>query len=56
MDWITISAIVIPAIVSTIAIIATSKNNKANIQARRSEIAFDKRLEAFREIVMRWER
>lgn len=50
-DIIAITAIVISAIVSVTSAVISYKNNKANIQAKRSEIAFDKRLAAFSKIV-----
>lgn len=50
-DIIAIVAIVISAIVSVLSAYISLKNNKANIEARRLEMAFEKRLEAFREIL-----
>ena len=50
-DIIAIVAIVVSAIVSIISVVTTFRVNKANIEAKRSEIAFEKRLDAFREIV-----
>jgi len=50
-DIVAIVAIIVSAIVSVVSAIITYKNNKANIGARRSEIAFEKRLDAFREYV-----
>jgi len=50
-DIIAIVAIVISAIVSVASAIISYMNNKNNIEAKRSEIAFEKRLEAFSGIV-----
>ena len=50
-DIIAIVAITISAIVSVISAIITYKNNKANILAKRSEMSFEKRLEAYRELI-----
>jgi hypothetical protein len=52
-DIIAIVAIVISAIVSVVSSVITYKNNKVNIEARRSEMAFEKQLEAFRELAER---
>ena len=49
-DIIAIVAIVVSAIVSISAGIISYKANKATIEARRSEMAFEKQIEAFREI------
>jgi hypothetical protein len=43
-DVIAIIAIVVSGIVSIIVAITTYRSNKLNIQARRSELAFEKRL------------
>jgi hypothetical protein len=50
-DIIAIVAIVISAIVSVISAVIAFKNNKANIEARRVEMAYERRMEAFREIL-----
>ncbi len=50
-DIIAIVAIVLSAIVSVTSAVISYKNNKANIQAKRSEIALEKRLVAFSGIV-----
>ncbi|MBI5352027.1 MAG: hypothetical protein HZB50_05265 [Chloroflexi bacterium] len=50
-DIIAIIAIVTSAILSIAVALIGYFTNKANIRARRSEIALEKRLEAFREIV-----
>ena len=49
-DIIAIVAIVTSAIVSIVSAYISFQNNKANINARRSEIALEKRLEAFSEV------
>ena len=49
-DLIAIVAIVVSAIVSIVVAITTYRSNKLNIQAKRSEMAFEKQIEAFREI------
>lgn len=49
-DIIAIVAIISSAIVSVISTYISFQNNKANINARRSEIALEKRLEAFSEV------
>ena len=49
-DLIAIIAIVVSAIVSIITLIAAYRTAKLNVQARRSEMAFEKQIEAFREI------
>ena len=49
-DIIAIVAMVISAIVSIVSGIISYKNNKANIEAKRSDMAFEKQIEAFREI------
>lgn len=49
-DIIAIVAISVSAIVSIIVAITSYQSNKLNIQARRSEMAFEKQIEAFREI------
>lgn len=49
-DIIAIVAIVVSALVSIIVTITSYRTNKLNIQARRSEMAFEKQIEAFREI------
>jgi len=49
-DIIAIVAIVVSAIVSIVVAITSYRSNKLNIQARRSEMAFEKQIEAFREI------
>src|SRR5215510_7507327 len=49
-DIIAIVAIVVSALVSIIVAITSYRSNKLNIQARRSEMAFEKQIEAFREI------
>jgi len=48
MDWL---AIIVPACLSIIAIIATVLNNKMNIDARKNEMAFEKKIEAYRDII-----
>ena len=50
-DIIAIVAIVISAIVSVLSAFISYKNNKANIESKRVEMAFERRLEAFREIL-----
>jgi len=50
-DIIAIVAIVISAIVTTVSITISYKMNKENIKSKLTEIAFDKRLEAYREIM-----
>ena len=50
-DIIAIVAIVSSAMVSAISAYISFKNNKANIEAKRAEIAFEKRIEAFKEFV-----
>ena len=50
-DIIAIVAIVISAIVSVISAVIAFKNNKANIEARRVEMAYERRMESFREIL-----
>ncbi len=47
-DVIAIVAIVVSAIVSIITVIAAYRTAKLNVQARRSEMAFEKQIEAFR--------
>ena len=49
-DIIAILAISVSALVSIIVAITSYRSNKLNIQARRSEMAFEKQIEAFREI------
>lgn len=49
-DIIAIVAIVVSAIVSIIVTITSYRSNKLNIQARRSEMAFEKQIEGFKEI------
>ena len=49
-DIIAIVAIVVSAFVSIIVAITSYRNNKLTIQARRSEMAFERQIEAFREI------
>ena len=49
-DIIALVAIVVSAIVSIIVTITSYRSNKLNIQARRSEMAFEKQIEGFREI------
>jgi biopolymer transport protein ExbB/TolQ len=49
-DIIAIVAIIASAIVSIIAAITSYRNTKLSIQARRSEMAFEKQIEAFREL------
>ena len=50
-DYIAIIAIIMSAIISVASTIFTYLMNKVNIHAKRSEIAFEKRLQAFQEIV-----
>jgi len=50
-DIIALVAVVTGTIISVTSTLVSFFTNKTNIQARRSEIAFEKRLEAFREIV-----
>jgi len=50
-DIIAVVAISISGIVSLISAYTSYKNNKANIMARRSELALEKRLTAFVDIV-----
>lgn len=52
-DIIAIVAIVASAIVSIISAYISFQNNKANINARRSEIALEKRLDAFSEVTFK---
>jgi hypothetical protein len=49
-DIIAILAISVSALVTIIVAITSYRSNKLNIQARRSEMAFEKQIEAFREI------
>jgi hypothetical protein len=49
-DIIALAAIILSAIISVTTSLVAYFMNKMNIQAKRSEIAFEKRLEAFREI------
>jgi len=49
-DIIALVAISVSALVSIIVSITSYRTNKLNIQARRSEMAFEKQIEAFREI------
>jgi hypothetical protein len=49
-DIIALVAIVVSALVTIIVAITSYRTNKLNIQARRSEMAFEKQIEAFREI------
>ncbi len=49
-DIIALVAIGVSALVSIIVSITSYRINKLNIQARRSEMAFEKQIEAFREI------
>jgi hypothetical protein len=49
-DIIAIVALVVSAVVSIVVAITSYRSNKLNIQARRSEMAFEKQIEAFREI------
>src|SRR5512140_86139 len=49
-ETLAIIAIVVSAIVSIVSTVIAYLHNKANIQAKRSEIAFAKQIEAFREI------
>jgi hypothetical protein len=46
-DIIAVVAIVVSAIVSTLSLYISYKNNKSNILAKRTEIALEKQLEAF---------
>jgi hypothetical protein len=47
-DIIAIVAIVVSAIVSIVSAFIAYKNNEANILARRSEIALERRMDAFK--------
>ena len=49
-DIIALVAIILSAIISVTTSLVSYFMNKTNIQAKRSEIAFERRLEAFREI------
>jgi len=49
-DVIAIVAISVSALVTIIVAITSYRSNKLNIQARPSEMAFEKQIEAFREI------
>jgi hypothetical protein len=49
-DIIAIVAIVVSAIVSIITTITSYQSTRLNIQSRRSEMAFEKQIESFREI------
>ena len=49
-DLLAIVAIVVSAIVSIASVFISYLNNKINIRAKRSELAFEKQIEAFREI------
>jgi hypothetical protein len=53
-DIIAIIAITTSAIMSIAVALIGYFTNKANIRAKRSEIALEKRLDAFREIVEKW--
>ena len=50
-DIIAIVAIVISAIVSIVSVFISYQNTKATINAKRSEIALDRRLNAFSELI-----
>jgi hypothetical protein len=50
-DIIALAAIIMSAIISVTSTVAAYFINKSNIQAKRSEIALEKRLEAFREVI-----
>ncbi len=52
-DIIAIVAIVVSAIVSIITTITSYRSTKLSIQSRRSEMAFEKQIEAFREVAER---
>lgn len=50
-DLIAITAVIITGIVSALSAYISHQNNKANIVARRSEMVFEKRLDAFSRVV-----
>ena len=50
-DIIAITAIILSAIVSIVSAYISYKNNKSNILAKRSEMAFERQLDAFQEVV-----